>query len=140
MYTDNSPQAGYALTANVPFWEQDMSNVESVMDVNLNGLLSVTREWRHYGYMYMLLLILFADAVLKCHMMPRKPQPTGTIVNISSITGHQAPLKESFEASYHTSKVSCPTHPTEKWFQDSFADKNFRWESRGFHMFFVTSL
>ncbi|RSH85123.1 uncharacterized protein EHS24_006716 [Apiotrichum porosum] len=79
--------AGYALTANAPFWEQDMDNVESVMDVNLNGLMSVTH------------------AVLKYHMMTRKPQPKGTIVNISSITGHQAPLKESFEASYHTSKM-----------------------------------
>lgn len=38
-------------------------------------------------------------------MMVRKPQPTGTILNVSSITGHQAPLKEGFEVSYHTSKV-----------------------------------
>lgn len=37
-------QAGYALAATAPFWEQDMSNVESVMDVNLNGLMNVTRE------------------------------------------------------------------------------------------------
>lgn len=43
---------------------------------------------------------------MKHHMMTRSPHPTGTIVNISSITGHQAPLKEGYEASYHTSKVS----------------------------------
>jgi NAD(P)-dependent dehydrogenase (short-subunit alcohol dehydrogenase family) len=107
-YTDISPQAGYALTANAPFWEQDMDNVESVMDVNLNGLMSVTRECGHSGCI--LLLTSYTDAVLKYHMMTRKPQPKGTIVNISSITGHQAPLKESFEASYHTSKVSCPAY------------------------------
>lgn len=44
-------------------------------------------------------------AVLKYSMMQRKPRPTGTILNISSITGHQAHVREFFEASYHTFKV-----------------------------------
>lgn len=51
-------------------------------------------------------MLTLPDAVMRHHMMVRKPQPTGTIVNLSSITGHQAPLKEFFETSYHTSKVS----------------------------------
>jgi hypothetical protein len=51
-------------------------------------------------------VLTLTDAVMRHHMMVRKPQPTGTIVNLSSITGHQAPLKEFFETSYHTSKVS----------------------------------
>ncbi|GFZ42555.1 hypothetical protein JCM24511_00271 [Saitozyma sp. JCM 24511] len=79
--------AGYALNATVPFWEQDTVDLASVMDVNLTGLMNVTH------------------AVMRHHMMVRKPQPTGTIVNLSSITGHQAPLKEFFETSYHTSKA-----------------------------------
>lgn len=53
--------------------------------------------------------MFFIDAVLKYSMMQRKPHPTGTILNISSITGHQAPVREFFEASYHTSKVSNET-------------------------------
>jgi hypothetical protein len=48
---------------------------------------------------------LLLDYVLKLHMIPRKPFGHGTVLNISSITAHQAPLKEGFETSYHTSKV-----------------------------------
>ncbi|GAA5914362.1 hypothetical protein JCM6882_008171 [Rhodosporidiobolus microsporus] len=80
--------AGYALAANKLFWEQNLDDVASVMDVNVSGLMTVTH------------------AVLGQHMMKRQPQPTGTIVNISSITGHQAPLKEGYETSYHTSKAA----------------------------------
>ncbi|GAA5839355.1 hypothetical protein JCM11251_003958 [Rhodosporidiobolus azoricus] len=79
--------AGYALHATRLFWEQDLDDVASVMDVNVSGLMTITH------------------AVLRQHMMRREPQPKGTIVNISSITGHQAPLKEGYETSYHTSKV-----------------------------------
>ncbi|KAL0245441.1 hypothetical protein I308_104567 [Cryptococcus tetragattii IND107] len=79
--------AGFAIAANAPFWEQDLDNVASVMDVNLSGLMTITHT------------------VLKYSMMQRKPHPTGTILNISSITGHQAPVREFFEASYHTSKA-----------------------------------
>ena len=39
-------------------------------------------------------------------MIPHQPQPRGTIVNLSSITGHQAPLATFNEASYHTSKAA----------------------------------
>ncbi|GAA5867639.1 hypothetical protein JCM8547_001325 [Rhodosporidiobolus lusitaniae] len=80
--------AGYALSATAPFWAQDLNNVESVLGVNVNGLMTITH------------------LVLKHHMMKRSPQPCGTILNVSSITGHQAPLKEGFETSYHTSKAA----------------------------------
>ncbi|WVO24789.1 uncharacterized protein IAS62_006165 [Cryptococcus decagattii] len=78
-------QAGFAIAANAPFGEQDLDNVASVMDVNLSGLMTITH------------------AVLKYSIMQH--HPTGTILNISSITGHQAPVREFFEASYHTSKA-----------------------------------
>ncbi|TNY22764.1 putative oxidoreductase [Rhodotorula diobovata] len=80
--------AGFALAADAPFWEQDLDNVSTVMDVNVRGLMNVTH------------------GVLKYHMMKRAPHPAGTILMMSSITGHQAPLKEFFEASYHTSKAA----------------------------------
>ncbi|GAA6042788.1 hypothetical protein JCM8097_007480 [Rhodosporidiobolus ruineniae] len=80
--------AGYALGATAPFWEQDLDNVDSVLGVNIDGLMTITH------------------LVLKHHMMKRSPQPCGTILNVSSITGHQAPLKEGFETSYHTSKAA----------------------------------
>lgn len=95
-------QAGFAIAANAPFWEQDLDNVASVMDVNLSGLMTITftcLELCPFSNMF------FIDTVLKYSMMQRKPHPTGTILNISSITGHQAPVREFFEASYHTSKV-----------------------------------
>ncbi|BGP38618.1 hypothetical protein JCM10450v2_002567 [Rhodotorula kratochvilovae] len=80
--------AGFALAADAPFWEQDLDNVSTVLDLNVAGLMNVTH------------------GVLKHHMMKRTPHRTGTILNISSITGHQAPLKEFFETSYHTSKAA----------------------------------
>ena len=36
-------QAGYALDASGPFWEQDLDNVDSVLGVNVSGLMAVTR-------------------------------------------------------------------------------------------------
>ncbi|GAA5867669.1 hypothetical protein JCM8547_001337 [Rhodosporidiobolus lusitaniae] len=85
---ENRRGAGYALGATTPSWDQDLDNVDSVLDVNVNGLMTITH------------------LVLKHHMMKRSPQPCGTILNVSSITGHQAPLKEGFETSYHTSKAA----------------------------------
>lgn len=41
-------QAGFAIAANAPFWEQDLDNVASVMDVNLSGLMTITRRWIFY--------------------------------------------------------------------------------------------
>jgi 3-hydroxy acid dehydrogenase / malonic semialdehyde reductase len=41
-------------------------------------------------------------------MIPREPLSKGTILNVSSITGHQAPLKDFYEVSYHTAKVTLP--------------------------------
>lgn len=38
-------QAGFAIAANAPFGEQDLDNVASVMDVNLSGLMTITRRW-----------------------------------------------------------------------------------------------
>ncbi len=39
-------------------------------------------------------------------MIPRQPHSRGTIINVSSITGHQAPLAAFNECSYHTSKMA----------------------------------
>lgn len=39
-------------------------------------------------------------------MIPRLPLSRGTILNLSSVTGHQAPPREGFEASYHTAKAA----------------------------------
>ena len=40
-------QAGYALDATAPFWEQELDNVDSVLGVNLSGLMHLTRtHWR----------------------------------------------------------------------------------------------
>lgn len=56
-------------------------------------------------------------------MMQRKPRPTGIILNISSITGHQAHVREFFEASYHTSKVGDKAciYLTRGWLPSSFS-------------------
>jgi NADP-dependent 3-hydroxy acid dehydrogenase YdfG len=50
------PQAGFALDATVPFWEQDMETVQTVMDVNLNGLLSITRKSCCFRRRYLLII------------------------------------------------------------------------------------
>ncbi|GJN88058.1 hypothetical protein Rhopal_001014-T1 [Rhodotorula paludigena] len=60
--------AGYTLGATAPFWEQDLDNVESVMDVNLRGLMAIT----HY--------------VLKLRMTKRSPHACGTVVAVEGFT------------------------------------------------------
>ncbi len=37
-------QAGYALDASGPLWEQDLDNVDSVIGVNVAGLMHITRK------------------------------------------------------------------------------------------------
>lgn len=44
MYRADLSKAGFALAANAPFWEQDLANVDQVLGVNLNGLMTITCE------------------------------------------------------------------------------------------------
>lgn len=100
-----------------------MKDVDDVLEVNLNGLLYMSRMYHPSNQEYSNV----ADGILQHHMMERKPHAKGTIVNISSITGpslflfwmtqrkyciclqisgHQAPTPSANEASYHTSKAA----------------------------------
>jgi 3-hydroxy acid dehydrogenase/malonic semialdehyde reductase len=81
-------QAGIALGSPKPFHEQSISDIYSVMNTNILGTMAVTH------------------AVLSQGMIRSGPggKGQGTIVNISSITGLEAPPMG--EASYHTSKAA----------------------------------
>lgn len=37
-------QAGYAIAANALFWEQDLDNVASMMEVNPSGLMTIIND------------------------------------------------------------------------------------------------
>jgi NADP-dependent 3-hydroxy acid dehydrogenase YdfG len=83
-------QAGLALGSPRPFHEQTLEDIDTVIGTNISGTLYVTH------------------AVLqKSMMLPGKHGKVvgrGTIVNISSITGLDAPPMG--EATYHTSKTA----------------------------------
>lgn len=76
--------AGLALGAPRPFWEQSLEEIQTVNDVNVIGVYWATH------------------AVLKASMIKNN---SGTILNISSVTGLQPPTFPG-EASYHTSKAA----------------------------------
>jgi NAD(P)-dependent dehydrogenase (short-subunit alcohol dehydrogenase family) len=81
------------LKATKPFWEQDLEDVDTVMDVNVRGLMHITRKCISLTLfpgsfpVAKIRRIVRTDGVLRYHMMKRSPQPTGTVLFVSSITG-----------------------------------------------------
>lgn len=82
--------AGLAIGAPAKFWEMDMEMIDQMNDTNIKGTMNITH------------------AVLSLAMIPSSPSGrnvgTGTIINISSITGLTAPPFPG-EAVYHTNKA-----------------------------------
>lgn len=78
--------AGLALGSPKPFHEQTIEDIQTVINTNIMGTLMVTH------------------AVLQQSMMKQDKGGRGTIINISSITGLEAPPMG--EATYHTSKTA----------------------------------
>lgn len=76
--------AGIALGAPNVFWDQSIEEIHKVIGVNVLGVVNVT-------YAVMRLLIV--------------PAGKGTILNISSVTGLEVPIKGMGEVSYHSSKA-----------------------------------
>jgi 3-hydroxy acid dehydrogenase / malonic semialdehyde reductase len=76
--------AGIALGAPKVFWDQPLEDIHKVIGVNVFGMVNVT--W----------------AVLK-HLLI--PAGKGTILNISSVTGLEVPIKGMGEVSYHSTKA-----------------------------------
>lgn len=76
--------AGIALGAPKVFWEQPLDDIHRVIATNVLGLVNVTH------------------AALRLFLAPAA---RGTILNISSITGLEVPIKGMGEVSYHASKA-----------------------------------
>ncbi|MBK1882312.1 SDR family NAD(P)-dependent oxidoreductase [Luteolibacter pohnpeiensis] len=76
--------AGIALGAPHAFWEQPIDDIHQVIGVNVLGVVNATH------------------AVLRSMWIPNGK---GTIVNVSSVTGLEVPIKGMGEVSYHSSKA-----------------------------------
>lgn len=76
--------AGIALGAPKNFWEQSLEEIHKVIGVNVLGCVNVT--WH----------------VMKGLLVPAG---RGTILNVSSVTGLEVPVKGMGEVSYHSTKA-----------------------------------
>jgi len=76
--------AGIALGAPHAFWEQSLSDIQTILAANIAGVVNVTH------------------AVLTNFLIPANQ---GTVMNISSVSGLEVPTKEMGEVIYHSARA-----------------------------------